>query len=123
MRVLTSLILAILVALAPSAQAAGCTCGPEAPRVERSCACCGEAAGAAGCDCCGEQDRPTAGWDSCDCVQVQPVSGPEAADEIVPETLESGLPVEAGPHGHRKVPADSFARAVLPPGFLLPLLV
>lgn len=120
MRILTSLILAVLVALAPSAMAAGCTCGPEAPQEERSCACCCEAAG---CGCCGEQDTPAAGWDSCDCVQVQPSSGPETADEIVPEAIESALPVEAAPHRDRTAAVDPRPRAVLPPGFLQPLLV
>ena len=120
MRILTRSILAILVALAPSAQAAGCTCGPEAPREERSCSCCCESAA---CDCCGERDRPAAGWDSCDCVQVQSSSGPETAVELAPTGPEFALPLEAEQPTGRASGFPSPARTVLPPGFLLPLLV
>jgi hypothetical protein len=124
MSALTNLILSLLVALAPTAQAAGCTCAPDAQE-ERSCGCCcGDTAGGAGCGCCEERhDGPAAAWGSCDCVHVQPQSGVQATDEVVPDGAGFAVPAEAPERLDRVNDAGAPARTVLPPGFLLPLLV
>lgn len=123
MRKLPALLLAVLVALSPVAQASACVCGTPVPSEAAECCCPGHD-GACHC-CCGggeEQERPLVAG-GCSCEQTAP-RAPGAASPVPlpPESLE--LPVAAAPAPRRPaVFAEAPGWRDPHPGVLLPLLI